>query len=172
MALDSALLGGFSVCTLIRRWSDVQDTSFFYLEKSVPGMKEGKTVTGSRDSQGGTSVRRGKWWDQWPEGNSAVTKGWSLFLSFEISPLFLFSLPRTLTLFFFFSQPILWFIYFILSSLLRFWSPCSSVLFLNISYMKTRGRFNDGGIDVFLRWERFFFYSRKNPETAERTKKK
>lgn len=38
------------------------------------------------------------WWDQWPEGNSAANKGWSLFLSFVMSSLSLFSLPHSLTL--------------------------------------------------------------------------
>lgn len=141
MALDSAQVGGFSVCTLIRRWIDVQDTSFSYLGKSVSGMKERKSVTGARGSKGGASVRRDKWGDQWPEGNSAVTKGWSLFLSFEISSLFLFFFAPFINSVFFHS-PVLWFIYYILSSPLRFWSPCSSALFISISCMETTIVFN------------------------------
>lgn len=35
--------------------------------KSVPGMREGKSTTGSRDSKGSVSVRRDKWWDLWPD---------------------------------------------------------------------------------------------------------
>lgn len=119
--------------------------------KSVPGMKEGKSVTGSRDSKGSAGVRRDKWWDQWPEGNSAATKGWSLFLCFEMSSLFLFS-PLFFAPFInsmFFHSPVLWFFYFVLSFPLGFWPPCFRALF-NISCMETTTMFNQEVVSMMV----------------------
>lgn len=93
-----AQAGGFSVCSFVTTRINVQYTSFFYSEKPVLGVKEGKSMTRSRDSKGIASMRRDKWRDQWPKDKSTLAK--SLFLSFEMSSLCLFSLLLSWTFFF------------------------------------------------------------------------
>lgn len=130
-----AQVGGYSVCTLIRRWINAQYTSFSYLEKPVLGKKKGTSVTG-------TTAREGQVWEgindkvNWPEGNSTLAKGWSLFLFFEMSSFVLFSLLLSWTTCFF---TVLFSDLFCLSSHFIFdFSLCSSALFLNISCMKQK----------------------------------
>lgn len=153
-----AKVGGFSVSAFIRRWINVQYTSFSYLEKPVMDMKEGKSVARSRDSKGSTSVRRDKWWDQWAEGNSTLAEGWSLFLSFEMSSLFLFLCSfHGLHVFSQCCSPI-YLVYplippWILVSLLQCSLPQHLLHEIENNNVQLRCCFSDGGIEVILRWE-------------------
>lgn len=171
-----AQAGGFSVCSFVTTRINVQYTSFFYSEKPVLGVKEGKSMTRSRDSKGIASMRRDKWRDQWPKDNSTLAK--SLFLSFEMSSLCLFSLLLSWTFFSRCYSP-----FYLVYPLIPTWILVSAPVLspLNISCMKqktimfNRSCLSNGGIEISLRWDRLFFYSRedtfhKNLEIANKTK--